>query len=161
MVTSEGNRHSWVQCSQVVPSTGLKRDVSKVCAITAMLSDLGPRSITSPYCNTTNTNQSNGWDTGQLIHQGPKCTTRLMGYHERPTRGASFLSIRSRGKKQRDNSFLPPTVKGRKNQRQKQKTDVRVNLKEGQTLGYLGIVKPVTPVEGVPLRGISRYKKLF
>ncbi|GBL80611.1 hypothetical protein AVEN_11065-1, partial [Araneus ventricosus] len=34
----------------------------------------------------------------RLIHRGPKCTTRLMGRHARPTRGANLLSMISRQK---------------------------------------------------------------
>ncbi|GBM20496.1 hypothetical protein AVEN_61041-1 [Araneus ventricosus] len=43
-VRSEVHIHPWVQCPQVMPSIGLKRDVAKLCAITANLNDLEPRS---------------------------------------------------------------------------------------------------------------------
>ncbi|GBN68592.1 hypothetical protein AVEN_218229-1 [Araneus ventricosus] len=45
-VRSQVHRHPWVQCPQIMPPIGLKRDVAKLCAITAKLSDLEPRSTT-------------------------------------------------------------------------------------------------------------------
>ncbi|GBL91745.1 hypothetical protein AVEN_71384-1 [Araneus ventricosus] len=36
------------------------------------------------------------WDTSRLIHRRPKCTSRLMGRHARPTREGKLLSMRSR-----------------------------------------------------------------
>ncbi|GBO33448.1 hypothetical protein AVEN_226739-1 [Araneus ventricosus] len=45
-----------------------------------------------------------------------------------------------------------PSREGRK----KQKLKKGINSKGEQTLGYLGVVKPVTPGEDVPLRGTSR-----
>ncbi|GBM04981.1 hypothetical protein AVEN_60189-1 [Araneus ventricosus] len=48
-----------------------------------------------------------------------------------------------------------PSREGRK----KQKLKERKNQKGDQTLGYLGVVKPVTSREDVPLRGWSPLKK--
>ncbi|GBM28939.1 hypothetical protein AVEN_265314-1 [Araneus ventricosus] len=48
-----------------------------------------------------------------------------------------------------------PSREGRK----KQKLKKGINSKGEQTLGYLGVVNPVTPKEDVPLRGILGKRK--
>ncbi|GBM96711.1 hypothetical protein AVEN_1241-1 [Araneus ventricosus] len=47
--------------------------------------------------------------------------------------------------------FRLPSRGGKKAETQKEGK----NLKGEQTLGYLGVVKPITPKEDVPLRGIE------
>ncbi|GBM48028.1 hypothetical protein AVEN_34358-1 [Araneus ventricosus] len=77
-----------------------------------------------------------------------------MGRHARPTRGCILLSMR--GKKQTEwrqllmESFL---AYPRGKEEKKQKLKKGKNSKGDQTLGYLGVVNPVTPKEDVPLRG--------
>ncbi|GBN28191.1 hypothetical protein AVEN_129293-1 [Araneus ventricosus] len=51
-----------------------------------------------------------------------------------------------------------PTLEGRKRKAETQKEGK--NLKGDQTLGYLGVVNPVTPEKDVPLRGYSRLKTI-
>ncbi|GBM14406.1 hypothetical protein AVEN_246574-1 [Araneus ventricosus] len=47
----------------------------------------------------------------------------------------------------------PPSREGKKSNAESKRR--RGNLKGDQTLGYLGIVNPVTPEEDVPLRGTT------
>ncbi|GBN94532.1 hypothetical protein AVEN_186227-1 [Araneus ventricosus] len=76
-----------------------------------------------------------------------------MGRHARPTRGGKLLSMRSR--QQSGYSFSwrapSPTLEGRKKKAKTQKEGKK--SKGDQTLGYLGVVNPVTSEEDVPLRG--------
>ncbi|GBN69364.1 hypothetical protein AVEN_15740-1 [Araneus ventricosus] len=83
-----------------------------------------------------------------------------MGRHARQTRGGMLLSMRSTKQTERrqllmESSLAYPRGKEEKAETQKEGK----NLKGDQTLGYLGIVKPVTPEEGVPLRG-SHLRKM-
>ncbi|GBN12302.1 hypothetical protein AVEN_199469-1 [Araneus ventricosus] len=76
-----------------------------------------------------------------------------MGRHARPTRGGILLSMRSRKQTTvatASHGELPrlPSREGIKKHKLKEKKTER-----DKTLGYLGVVKPVTPGEGVPLRG--------
>ncbi|GBM66006.1 hypothetical protein AVEN_152206-1 [Araneus ventricosus] len=84
-----------------------------------------------------------------------------MGRHARPTRGGILLSRRSGKQTERrqllmENSLAYPRGK----EKQKQKVEGRLNLKESQTLGYLGVVNPVTLKEDVPLRGRKGARKI-
>ncbi|GBN01505.1 hypothetical protein AVEN_140393-1 [Araneus ventricosus] len=77
-----------------------------------------------------------------------------MGRHARPTRGGNLLSMRSTKQTERqqllmESSLAYPRGKEEKSNNSKR----RQNSKGEQTLGYLGVVKPVTPKEDVPLRG--------
>ncbi|GBM54794.1 hypothetical protein AVEN_6226-1 [Araneus ventricosus] len=45
-VTPEGHRHPWVHCCSSLPSTGIKRNVTKLCLITTKLNDLDLLSTT-------------------------------------------------------------------------------------------------------------------
>ncbi|GBM19031.1 hypothetical protein AVEN_145596-1 [Araneus ventricosus] len=77
-----------------------------------------------------------------------------MGRHARPTRGGNVLSMRSKKQTERqlllmESSLAYPRGKEKKQKLKKEGKD----SKGDQTLGYLGVVKPVTPKEDVPLRG--------
>ncbi|GBM15686.1 hypothetical protein AVEN_262863-1 [Araneus ventricosus] len=77
-----------------------------------------------------------------------------MGRHARPTRGGNLLSLRSTKQTERqqllmESSLAYPRGKEGKSNNPKR----RQNSKGEQTLGYLGVVKPVTSKEYVPLRG--------
>ncbi|GBN85608.1 hypothetical protein AVEN_188539-1 [Araneus ventricosus] len=79
-----------------------------------------------------------------------------MGRHARPTRGGNLLSVRSKKQTERqlllmESSLAYPGGKEKKAETQKEGK----NSKGDQTLGYLGVVKPVTPKEDVPLRGLK------
>ncbi|GBM91838.1 hypothetical protein AVEN_268785-1 [Araneus ventricosus] len=56
-----------------------------------------------------------------------------------------------------ESSLAYPQGKEKKAETQKEGK----NLKGDQTLGYLGVVKPVTPKEDVPLRGLRRDQIFF
>ncbi|GBM48038.1 hypothetical protein AVEN_34366-1 [Araneus ventricosus] len=82
-----------------------------------------------------------------------------MGRHARPTRGGNLLSMRS--KKQTERQLLPmesslANPRGKEEKRRNSKK--RQNSKGEQTLGYLGVVKPVTSIEDVPLRGTKAWQ---
>ncbi|GBL94573.1 hypothetical protein AVEN_235652-1 [Araneus ventricosus] len=77
-----------------------------------------------------------------------------MGCHARPTRGGNLLSMRSRKQTERQQLLMESSLvypRGKEVKRRNSKR--RQNSKGEQTLGYLGVVKPVTPKEDVPLRG--------
>ncbi|GBM21747.1 hypothetical protein AVEN_197646-1, partial [Araneus ventricosus] len=62
------------------------------------------------------------WDTGRLIHRGPKCTTRLMGCHARPTRRGILLSMRSRKQTERQQLLMESSLaypRGKEEKKQK------------------------------------------
>ncbi|GBN39937.1 hypothetical protein AVEN_21771-1 [Araneus ventricosus] len=48
--------------------------------------------------------------TGRLIHRGPKCTTRPMGRHARPTRGGNLLSMRSKKQTERQQLLMESSL---------------------------------------------------
>ncbi|GBL80564.1 hypothetical protein AVEN_225255-1 [Araneus ventricosus] len=98
--------------------------------------------------------QPSVWNTGRLIHQGPKCTTHLIGLHTRPTRGGKLLSMRSRKQTEwqqflMESSLAYPRRKEGKVETQKGGK----NWKKDQALGYLGVVNSVTFREDVLRRG--------
>ncbi|GBL91786.1 hypothetical protein AVEN_71419-1 [Araneus ventricosus] len=78
-----------------------------------------------------------------------------MGRDTRPTRGGILLSMRSTKQTERRQLLMESSLAyPRGKERKRQKLKGREKSKEDKTLGYLGIVKPVTPKEDVPLRGL-------
>ncbi|GBL59178.1 hypothetical protein AVEN_216135-1 [Araneus ventricosus] len=85
-----------------------------------------------------------------------------MGCHARPTRGGNLLSMRSKKQTERQQLLMESSLvypRGKEVKRRNSKR--RQNSKGEQTLGYLGVVKPVTPEEDVPLRGVKRIEMSF
>ncbi|GBM11519.1 hypothetical protein AVEN_101884-1 [Araneus ventricosus] len=77
-----------------------------------------------------------------------------MGRHARPTRVGNLLSMRSRKQTERQLLLMEsPLAYPRGKEEKSFNSKRRKNSKVEQTLGYLGVVKPVTPKEDVPLRG--------
>ncbi|GBO44102.1 hypothetical protein AVEN_237610-1 [Araneus ventricosus] len=77
-----------------------------------------------------------------------------MGRHARPTRGGNLMSMRSKKQTERQQLLMESSLaypRGKEEKRRNSKK--RQNSKGEQTLGYLGVVKPVTS-EDVPLRGV-------
>ncbi|GBO08401.1 hypothetical protein AVEN_171610-1 [Araneus ventricosus] len=77
-----------------------------------------------------------------------------MGRHARPTRGGNLLSMRSKKQTDRQQLLMESSLaypRGKEEKRRNSKK--RQNSKGEQTLGYLGVVIPVTSKEDVPLRG--------
>ncbi|GBL58877.1 hypothetical protein AVEN_209466-1 [Araneus ventricosus] len=91
----------------------------------------------------------------ELIHRGPTVHHPSKG-SPRTANTWEYIAVHEkRGSKQSGNSFSwrapSPTLEGRN---EKAKTKGEEKTKGEQTLGYLGVVKPVTPEEDVPLRGV-------
>ncbi|GBN92940.1 hypothetical protein AVEN_198423-1 [Araneus ventricosus] len=85
-----------------------------------------------------------------------------MGRHARPTRGGNLLSMRSRKQTERQQLLMESSLAYPRGKEEKSRNSKgRQNLKGDQTLGCLGVVKPVTPKEDVPLRGSLRWRKYF
>ncbi|GBM46241.1 hypothetical protein AVEN_147556-1 [Araneus ventricosus] len=79
-----------------------------------------------------------------------------MGRHARPTRGGNLPSMRSKKQTERQLLLMESSLAyPQGNEEKKQKLKKGINSKGEQTLGYLGVVNPVTPKEDVPLRGLS------
>ncbi|GBM69481.1 hypothetical protein AVEN_245380-1 [Araneus ventricosus] len=77
-----------------------------------------------------------------------------MGRHARPTRGGNLLSMRSTKQTERQLLLMESSLaypRGKEENSKKQKG--RQKTEGEQTLGYLGVVNPVTYEEDVPLRG--------
>ncbi|GBO02161.1 hypothetical protein AVEN_109066-1 [Araneus ventricosus] len=78
-----------------------------------------------------------------------------MGRHARPTRGGNLLSMRSRKQTERQQLLMESSLAYPRGKEGKSKISKgRQNEKGDQSLGYLGVVMPVTPKEDVPLRGL-------
>ncbi|GBN69375.1 hypothetical protein AVEN_15751-1 [Araneus ventricosus] len=97
------------------------------------------------------TDQPSGWDTGRLIHREPKCTTRLMGRHARPTRGGILLSMRSRKQTERRQLLMESSLAYPQGKEEKAINSREEKTEGDKTLGYLGVVNPVSSKEDVPL----------
>ncbi|GBL94574.1 hypothetical protein AVEN_235653-1 [Araneus ventricosus] len=76
-----------------------------------------------------------------------------MGRHARPTRGGNLLSMRSKKQTEWQKLLMESSLAHPRGKEKKQKTQGEEKKERDQTLGYLGVVKPVTPKEDVPLRG--------
>ncbi|GBM91813.1 hypothetical protein AVEN_175473-1 [Araneus ventricosus] len=78
-----------------------------------------------------------------------------MGRHARPTRGGNVLSMRSTKQTERQQLIMESSLAYPRGKEENSKNSIGgKNSKGEQTLGYLGVVKPVTPEEDVPLRGV-------
>ncbi|GBL78436.1 hypothetical protein AVEN_42935-1 [Araneus ventricosus] len=91
-----------------------------------------------------------------------------MGHHARPTRGGNLLSMRSKKQTEWQPLLMESPLAYPRGKESKVTNSKREKTERDQTLGYLGVVKPVTPKEDVPLRGghfvlsataIPRYRK--
>ncbi|GBL94559.1 hypothetical protein AVEN_235643-1 [Araneus ventricosus] len=77
-----------------------------------------------------------------------------MGRHARPIRGGNLLSMRSTKQTERQQLLMESSLAYTRGKEEKSNNSKRrQNSKGEQTLGYLGVVMPVTPKEDVPLRG--------
>ncbi|GBN97322.1 hypothetical protein AVEN_34541-1 [Araneus ventricosus] len=77
-----------------------------------------------------------------------------MGRHARQTRGGNLLSMRSRKQTERQQLLMESSLAYPRGKEGKSKNSKGRQIEKGdQTLGYLGVVMPVTPKEDVPLRG--------
>ncbi|GBM97136.1 hypothetical protein AVEN_91824-1 [Araneus ventricosus] len=76
-----------------------------------------------------------------------------MGRHARPTRGGNLLSMRSRKQTERQPLLMESSLAYPRGKESKSTNLRREKTERDQTLGYLGVVKPVTSEEDVPLRG--------
>ncbi|GBL67580.1 hypothetical protein AVEN_45211-1 [Araneus ventricosus] len=61
--------------------------------------------------------------------------------------------MRSKKQTERQLLLMESSLAYPRGKEKKQETQGRKKTEGGQTLGYLGVVKPVTPKEDVPLRG--------
>ncbi|GBL89993.1 hypothetical protein AVEN_88719-1 [Araneus ventricosus] len=76
------------------------------------------------------------------------------GSHARPTRGGNLLSMRSRKQTERQQLLMESSlVYPRGKEENSKKTQGEEKTEGDKTLGYLGVVNPVTSKEDVPLRG--------
>ncbi|GBM97141.1 hypothetical protein AVEN_91829-1 [Araneus ventricosus] len=79
-----------------------------------------------------------------------------MGRHARPTRGGNLLSMRSKKQTERQQLRMESSLAYPRGKECKGKKLKRRRKTEGdKTLGYLGVVNPVTSREDVPLRGLK------
>ncbi|GBM34968.1 hypothetical protein AVEN_240338-1 [Araneus ventricosus] len=77
-----------------------------------------------------------------------------MGRHARPTRGGNVLSMRSKKQTERQQLLMESSLAYPRGKEEKSRNSKKgKNSKGDQTLGYLGIVNPVTSEEDVPIRG--------
>ncbi|GBM65823.1 hypothetical protein AVEN_12882-1 [Araneus ventricosus] len=79
-----------------------------------------------------------------------------MDRHARPTRGGILLSMRSRKQTERRQLLMESSLtypRGKEKQKSKAEGGGEVKLERRPDTGYLGVVKPVTSEEDVPLRG--------
>ncbi|GBM90801.1 hypothetical protein AVEN_33923-1 [Araneus ventricosus] len=77
-----------------------------------------------------------------------------MGRHARPTRGGNLLSMRSTKQTERQLLLMESSLAYPRGKEENSKKHKGRQKTEGeQTLGYLGVVNPVTSEEDVPLRG--------
>ncbi|GBO00217.1 hypothetical protein AVEN_239579-1 [Araneus ventricosus] len=79
-----------------------------------------------------------------------------MGRHARPTRGGNVLSMRSTKQTERQLLIMESSLAYPRGKEEKKFETQKggKNSKGEQTLGYLGVVKPVTPEEDVPLMDV-------
>ncbi|GBN43364.1 hypothetical protein AVEN_80826-1 [Araneus ventricosus] len=87
------------------------------------------------------TPQPRGWNTGRLIHQGPKCTTRLMGCHARPTRGGNLLSMRSKKQTERQLLLMESSLaypRGKEEKSRNSKGRQKLERRSDTRVGWLG-----------------------
>ncbi|GBN83148.1 hypothetical protein AVEN_102045-1 [Araneus ventricosus] len=75
-----------------------------------------------------------------------------MGRHARPTRGGNLLSMRSKKQTEWQKLLMESSLAYPRGKETKQKTQGEEKTERDQTLGYFGVVKPVTPKEDVPPR---------
>ncbi|GBN98713.1 hypothetical protein AVEN_227702-1 [Araneus ventricosus] len=81
-----------------------------------------------------------------------------MGRHARQTRGGNLLSMRSKKQTERQLLLMESSLAYPRGKESKSINSKREKTERDQTLGYLGVVKPVTPKEDVPLRGSVQLK---